>query len=114
MGRSQRWASNLLCCRYYGGTAETSIMCSGKPPLLPRILNLQRAQLCYIVGTVYLDMPLKPNVLEDMARNVPLITSPRSQLMLLVVISTGLLLQRLGRSSTPHRTRCISRMRADE
>ena len=42
----------------------------GKPPLLPRILNLQRSQLCYIVGTIYLDMPLKPNVLEDMARDV--------------------------------------------
>ncbi|WWC85235.1 uncharacterized protein L201_000096 [Kwoniella dendrophila CBS 6074] len=41
----------------------------GKPPLLPRILNLTRSQLCYIVGTVYLDMPLKPNVLEDMARD---------------------------------------------
>nr|XP_019043001.1 DNA polymerase delta subunit 2 [Kwoniella bestiolae CBS 10118]OCF21931.1 DNA polymerase delta subunit 2 [Kwoniella bestiolae CBS 10118] len=41
----------------------------GKPPLLPRILNLTRSQLCYIVGTVYMDMPLKPNVLEDMARN---------------------------------------------
>nr|WRH23603.1 DNA polymerase delta subunit 2 [Naematelia aurantialba] len=41
----------------------------GKPPLLPRILNLQRSQLCYIVGTVYMDMPLKPNVLEDMARD---------------------------------------------
>lgn len=42
----------------------------GRPPLLPRILNLQRGQLCYIVGTTYLDMPLKPNVLEDMARDV--------------------------------------------
>ncbi|ORX39674.1 DNA polymerase alpha/epsilon subunit B-domain-containing protein [Kockovaella imperatae] len=41
----------------------------GKPPLLPRILNLQKGQLCYIVGTVYLEMPLKPNVLEDMARD---------------------------------------------
>ncbi|BEJ16257.1 hypothetical protein CspHIS471_0508620 [Cutaneotrichosporon sp. HIS471] len=41
----------------------------GKPPLLPRILNLQRGQLCYIVGTVYMDMPLKPNVLEEMARS---------------------------------------------
>ncbi|KAK8870000.1 hypothetical protein IAR55_000570 [Kwoniella newhampshirensis] len=41
----------------------------GKPPLLPRILNLTRSQLCYIVGTVYMDMPLKPNVLEDMARD---------------------------------------------
>lgn len=42
----------------------------GNPPLLPRILNLQRSQLCYIVGTVYMEMPLKPNVLEDMAQKV--------------------------------------------
>ncbi|KAL7422155.1 DNA polymerase delta small subunit Cdc1 [Cryptotrichosporon argae] len=41
----------------------------GQPPLLPRILNVQRSQLCYIVGTVYMEMPLKPNVLEDMARD---------------------------------------------
>jgi DNA polymerase delta subunit 2 len=45
-------------------------MLIGKPPLLPRVLNLQRSQLCYIVGTTYLDMPLKPNVLDDMARDV--------------------------------------------
>lgn len=41
-----------------------------KPRLLPRILELNRGQPCYIVGTVYMDMPLKPNVLEDMARSV--------------------------------------------
>ncbi|WVR04983.1 hypothetical protein IAU60_001995 [Kwoniella sp. DSM 27419] len=52
----------------------------GKPPLLPRILNLTRSQLCYIVGTVYLDMPLKPNVLEDMARDHWLaIPAPRAK-----------------------------------
>lgn len=43
---------------------------SGRPKLLPRILDIQRTQLCYLVGTVYMDMPLKPNVLEDMARSV--------------------------------------------
>ncbi|WOO81490.1 DNA polymerase delta small subunit [Vanrija pseudolonga] len=39
----------------------------GRPPLLPRVLNLQRGQLCYIVGTIYMDMKLKPSVLEDMS-----------------------------------------------
>ena len=29
-----------------------------------------KGKLCYIVGTVYMDMPLKPNVLEDLARDV--------------------------------------------
>lgn len=45
---------------------------SGSPKLLDRILKVQRSQLCYIVGTVYMDMPLKPNVLEDMGRDVRL------------------------------------------
>ena len=26
--------------------------------------------LCYIVGTVYMDMPLKPNILEDITKEV--------------------------------------------
>jgi hypothetical protein len=26
--------------------------------------------MCYIVGTVYMNMPLKPNVMEDIARDV--------------------------------------------
>lgn len=49
--------------------ARTNLV-KGNPPLLPRILNLTRSQLCYIVGTVYMEMPLKPNILEDMARDV--------------------------------------------
>lgn len=38
--------------------------------LVPRVLEVVKSQLCYIVGTVYLDMPLKPNVLEDIGRDV--------------------------------------------
>ena len=66
---SERWGGvRGESARVYAGPADMS----GKPPLLPRILNLQRSQLCYIVGTVYMDMPLKPNILEDMARDVSL------------------------------------------
>ncbi|RKP10662.1 DNA polymerase alpha/epsilon subunit B-domain-containing protein [Thamnocephalis sphaerospora] len=36
--------------------------------VLPRILDVQTGQLCCVVGTVYVDMKLKPNVLEDVAR----------------------------------------------
>ncbi|KAJ7219059.1 DNA polymerase alpha/epsilon subunit B-domain-containing protein, partial [Mycena pura] len=31
--------------------------------------GIEGSKLCYIVGTVYMDMPLKPNVLEDIARD---------------------------------------------
>ncbi|RDB24115.1 DNA polymerase subunit delta-2 [Hypsizygus marmoreus] len=41
----------------------------GEPILVPRVLEVVKSQLCYIVGTVYMDMPLKPNVMEDIARD---------------------------------------------
>lgn len=37
---------------------------------MQRVLDVERGELCYIVGTVYMDMPLKPNVLEDLANDV--------------------------------------------
>jgi DNA polymerase delta subunit 2 len=42
----------------------------GSPELVPRVLDVEKGQLCYIIGTVYMDMPLKPNVMEDIARDV--------------------------------------------
>ncbi|KAJ7134983.1 DNA polymerase alpha/epsilon subunit B-domain-containing protein [Mycena crocata] len=41
----------------------------GSPVLVPKVLEVEKSQLCYIVGTVYMDMPLKPNVMEDIARD---------------------------------------------
>ncbi|KAI0078170.1 hypothetical protein K474DRAFT_1706721 [Panus rudis PR-1116 ss-1] len=42
---------------------------AGDPTLVPRVLDVEKGQLCFIIGTVYMDMPLKPNVLEDIARD---------------------------------------------
>ncbi|KAG6829845.1 hypothetical protein H0H92_003288 [Tricholoma furcatifolium] len=42
---------------------------SGNPLLVPRVLEVVKARMCYIIGTVYMDMPLKPNVMEDIARD---------------------------------------------
>ncbi|KAI0646842.1 DNA polymerase alpha/epsilon subunit B-domain-containing protein [Trametes meyenii] len=42
---------------------------AGNPVFVPRVLDVEKGQLCFIVGTVYMDMPLKPNVLEDVARD---------------------------------------------
>jgi len=49
------------------------IIYAGDPVAVPRVLEVIKGQLCYIIGTVYMDMPLKPNVLEDIARDVRLI-----------------------------------------
>jgi hypothetical protein len=43
---------------------------SEKPVMIPRVLDVVKSQLCFIIGTVYLHMPLKPNVMIDIARDV--------------------------------------------
>lgn len=37
---------------------------------MPRVLEVQKGQLCWIVGTVYMEMALKPNILEDIGKDV--------------------------------------------
>ncbi|KAI9701383.1 MAG: hypothetical protein M1820_006474 [Bogoriella megaspora] len=33
-----------------------------------RVLDVRQGQLCYVVGTIYMEMPLKPNVLDDISK----------------------------------------------
>ena len=54
------------------GLASTKLPHTGNPIYVPRVLDIVKGKLCYMIGTVYLDMPLKPNVLEDIARDVRL------------------------------------------
>ncbi|KAK7693224.1 hypothetical protein QCA50_002790 [Cerrena zonata] len=42
---------------------------AGNPTFVPRVLDVLKGQLCFVIGTVYMDMPLKPNVLDDIARD---------------------------------------------
>lgn len=40
-----------------------------------RVLDVRQGELCWVAGTVYVDMPLKPNILEDVSKDV---STPRS------------------------------------
>jgi DNA polymerase delta subunit 2 len=33
-----------------------------------RVLDVRQGDLCWVIGTVYMDMPLKPNVLDDLGK----------------------------------------------
>ena len=37
---------------------------------LQRVLDVDQGQMCWIVGTIYMEMKLKPNVIQEMAREV--------------------------------------------
>ena len=39
-----------------------------------RVLDVRQGELCWVIGTVYIDMPLKPNILDDISKDV---SSPR-------------------------------------
>lgn len=39
-----------------------------------RVLDVRQGELCWVVGTVYMEMPLKPNVLDDISKEVRLDT----------------------------------------
>ena len=34
------------------------------------MLDVRQGELCWVVGTVFMELPLKPNVLEDIAKEV--------------------------------------------
>jgi len=35
-----------------------------------RVLDVRQGELCWVAGTVYMDMPLKPNILDDISNDV--------------------------------------------
>lgn len=35
-----------------------------------RVLNVRQGELCWVVGTVYMAMSLKPDILEDVSKDV--------------------------------------------
>jgi DNA polymerase delta subunit 2 len=41
-----------------------------KAQMVDRVLDVRQGELCWIVGTVYMEMGLKPNILDDISKEV--------------------------------------------
>ncbi|EAW10265.1 DNA-directed DNA polymerase delta subunit POL31 [Aspergillus clavatus NRRL 1] len=41
-----------------------------------RVLDVRQGELCWVAGTVYMDMPLKPNILDDLSKENHIIAPP--------------------------------------
>lgn len=52
--------------------AQTDIwqIAGEKAKRVERVLDVRQGELCWVVGTLYMDMPLKPNILEDISKDV--------------------------------------------
>jgi DNA polymerase delta subunit 2 len=53
-----------------------------------RVLDVRQGELCWVVGTVYMEMAEKPNVLNDIEKDVCFSTQKRKR-QLLTLRSTG-------------------------
>lgn len=41
-----------------------------------RVLDVRQGELCWVAGTVFMDMPLKPNILDDLSKEVKFLFPP--------------------------------------
>jgi hypothetical protein len=92
------------CASFFLARARSSNGRLGPPVLVERLLDVEKGLISYIVGTVYMDMPLKPNVMEDVGRDVwvtPYRTTVRAKLH---IPSARSLLPRRRTSSTLTKT----------
>jgi DNA polymerase delta subunit 2 len=49
----------------------TAVQLGGeKAQFVERVLDVRQGELCWVVGTVYMEMSLKPNVLDDISKEV--------------------------------------------
>ncbi len=53
-----------------------SSLCTDKAPHVERILEVEPGRLCCIIGTVFVDMPLKPTILDEIGQDYNFVPPP--------------------------------------
>ncbi|KAI9158683.1 DNA polymerase delta small subunit [Paramyrothecium foliicola] len=46
-----------------------TVIAGEKARRMDRVLDVRQGELCWVTGTVYMDMPMKPNILEDVSKD---------------------------------------------
>ena len=65
--------SRCACANTYHRTtrADCVLKLAGeKAKRVDRVLDVRQGELSWVIGTVYMDMPMKPNVLDDISKEV--------------------------------------------
>jgi DNA polymerase delta subunit 2 len=53
-----------------GAAWEDTVLGGERARKVDRVLDVRQGELCWVTGTVYMDMPLKPNILDDVSKDV--------------------------------------------
>lgn len=53
----------MRCCQIAGEHARR----------VERVLDVRQGELCWVAGTIYMDLPLKPNILDDLTKEVEIV-----------------------------------------
>ena len=64
-----------------------------------RVLDVRQGELCWVAGTVYMHLPMKPNILEDLSKEVSFLAL--LLLLLLLTIRRTSHLRPLNAAPTP-------------
>jgi len=81
--------------------AFKGVVIGGEPATrVDRVLDVRQGELCWVAGTVYLDMPLKPNILDDVSKDVGQVSRARPRTRL-TVGSNGYPRPRLRKDTSP-------------
>ncbi|KAI8921375.1 DNA polymerase alpha/epsilon subunit B-domain-containing protein [Powellomyces hirtus] len=67
---------NMLRPKAFAAANERWGKTEAAPPAVPRVLDVKTSQVCYIVGTVYVDMPLKPCILDEVTKEHWILAPP--------------------------------------
>lgn len=49
---------------------KDTVIAGEKAKRVDRVLDVRQGELCWMAGTVYMDMSMKPNILEDVSKDV--------------------------------------------
>ncbi|TPX72957.1 DNA-directed DNA polymerase [Spizellomyces sp. 'palustris'] len=67
---------NMLRPKVLSAAKERWTRTGASPPHIPRALDVRPGEVCYIAGTIYVDMPLKPNILDEVTQEHWVIAPP--------------------------------------
>lgn len=60
---------------------SNTIIAGEKAQRVERVLDVRQGELCWVTGTVYMKMPLKPSILEDVSKDVRRCAVPTHKLL---------------------------------